>query len=160
MSVVPNRGSPDPDTGKPLPLPFRTLGFMSGSKALQQEKSGLRAVRIESWLTHDSSVCTGRQAHPATQFHSNVTLLPNLHGPQLRQTAEASTCRLVSTLFPSREGIPISHRHCPLPPLSGGQSSSTTNRKLPQGRAVTADLVPINKRVQQHHTAGLFHLPL
>lgn len=34
-SAVPNRGFPDPDTGKPLPLPFQPVGFMSGRKVLQ-----------------------------------------------------------------------------------------------------------------------------
>lgn len=77
-----NRGSPDLDTGNPYPFPSNSWDLCLEGRLCNQDKSGLSTVRIESWLTHDSSVCMGRQAHLATQFHSNVTLLPNLHmGP-------------------------------------------------------------------------------
>lgn len=158
-----NRESPDLDTGKPLPLPFRLLGFMSGRKALNQDKSSLSTVRMESWLTYDSSVCMGRQAHPATQFHSNVTLLPNLHmGPNsgrqqkpklAGQTSGQHVLARLHTVSKQRrnshltQALPTAQHSLPSP----GTEFLNNQQEAPTGQ-VTADLVPINKSTAAPHS--------
>lgn len=111
---------------------------------------------MESWLTYDSSVCMGRQAHPATQFHSNVTLLPNLHmGPNsgrqqkpklAGQTSGQHVLARLHTVSKQRrnshltQALPTAQHSLPSP----GTEFLNNQQEAPTGQ-VTADLVPINK---------------